>query len=200
MVLMRRLSPLLTLGLAASCLLGCASTVQGNGSEPEPEPDATTGVTPDFPDAAPAVELPDAMPAIQPCVEGDIQVSNPDDGTCYMLLNGGLPHIGAQAACLALGANLAVIETAEEQALVATLAVQYPPGLPDVWIGASDALQEGTFSWVNLAPVVYDNWRDGEPNDGGNGGEDCAVIEGDTAANEWDDRSCASLYPSICER
>jgi hypothetical protein len=137
---------------------------------------------------------------IQPCLEGDLQVTNPDDGTCYMLLNGPLPHVGAQAACLALGANLAVIETAGEQALVATLAVQHPAGLPDVWLGATDVVIEGTFVWVNLALVVYDNWRDGEPNNGGDNGEDCGVIEGDTAANEWDDRSCLSLYPSICER
>jgi hypothetical protein len=197
---MRRLSPLLTLGLAVSCLAGCTSTVQGNGSDPDPNPDATPTVTPDFPDAAPPVVLPDAEPVIQPCLEGDIQVTNPDDGTCYMLLNGGLPHIGAQAACIALGANLVVIETAEEQAIVATLAVQFPTGLPDVWIGATDVLVEGTFVWVNLTPVVYDNWRDGEPNNGGDGGEDCAVIEGDTAANEWDDRSCLTLHPAICER
>ncbi len=199
---MRRLFPLLTLGLAASCLLGCTSTVQGNGGDPDPNLDAARTVTPEVPDAAPPVVLPDAEPVIQPCLEGDIQVTNPADGTCYMLLNGGLPHIGAQAACLGLGANLVVIETAEEQAIVASLAVQYPNGQPDLWIGATDSLVEGTFVWVNLAPVAYENWRDGEPNNNGPGGagEDCALIEGDTAANEWDDRSCANLLPSICER
>jgi hypothetical protein len=164
-------------------------------------PDAGAGVVNEFPDAAPVV-LADATPVAPPCVEGDKQVSNPVDDTCYMLLNTPTTWTGAQAACLALGANLVSIETAEEQTLVATLAAQYPLGAPDVWLSASDALLEGTFVWVNLTPVTYSHWRSGEPNDNGaNGtGEDCTTIEGDNPAFEWDDRNCASLYPAICER
>ena len=196
---MRCGSPLLAFALAASFAAGCATSVKGDtGGTPDANANASSG----FPDAAPAQPLPDAMPAIQPCVEGDQRVENPDDGTCYMLLNTLVSWTAGQAACIALGANLVSIETLAEQTLVATLAVQYPAGNQDLWIGASDSIAEGSFVWVDGEPVVYDNWRDGEPNDNGaNGaGEDCAVIEGDTAANEWDDRTCTALRPVICER
>lgn len=193
---MRLLLPLTSLALA---LAACTTSFEGNRADP---PDAAITVPPDAPDATPVVVAdaePDAEPEVQPCVEGDIQLTNPDDGTCYMLLNALTDWTGAQAACLALGANLVSIETAEEQLLVAGLAVQYPVDQPDLWIGASDTVVEGSFVWVDQAALVYDNWRLNEPNNGGIDGEDCAIIEGD-ALLEWDDRSCAVLHPAICER
>lgn len=196
---MRRCPPLLALALTATFAAGCATSVEGGtGGAPDANASATNG----FPDAGPPVELPDATPTIQPCLEGDLRVTNPDDGTCYMLLNAPVTWTAGQAACIALGANLAVIESLAEQTLVATLAVQYPAGNQDMWLGASDSAVEGTFVWVDTAPVVYNNWRAGEPNDNGaaGAGEDCAVIEGDTAANEWDDRTCTNTHPVICER
>jgi hypothetical protein len=192
-------SPQLALALAASFAAGCATSVEGGRGG---VPDATATVTNDFPDAGPVAPLPDAMPAILPCLEGDLRVENPDDGTCYMLLNTPVTWTAGQAACIALGANLAVVESLAEQTLVGTLAAQYPAGNQDMWLGASDSTVEGTFVWVDTTPVVYSNWRSGEPNDNGadGAGEDCAVIEGDNAAYEWDDRTCTTLHPAICER
>lgn len=190
--------PPILLSTLVLAFAACTSSVEGNGAE---NPDAAATVTPDFPDAAPQVVLPDAEPVVQPCIEGDQRVTNPDDGTCYMLLNGLTNWTGAQAACITLGANLVSIDTAEEQVIVGGLATLYPAGEPDLWIGASDSTIEGTFVWVNQDPLVYSNWRAGEPNNNGPDGtdEDCAIIEGD-AATEWDDRPCSRLSPAICER
>ena len=58
---------------------------------------------------------------------------------------------------------------------------------------------EGVWVWLNGEPMVYTNWRAGEPNDGGTNGEDCMIIEGDHAGL-WDDRSCVVSYPYLCER
>ncbi len=194
---MRLLSPLV-LALAGFGLASCESSVAGPGSPGAPDAEAL--VNPMISDAAPVV-VPDAEPVVEPCLEGDIQVTDPGDGTCYMLLNGPHTYAGALLACAALNATLASIESQEEQALVATLAAQYPVDQPDLWLGATDILVENTFIWADLKPFTYTHWRLGEPNNG-NGGtpENCAIIEGDNAAAEWDDRPCIRTYPAICKR
>jgi hypothetical protein len=194
---MRPSAPLPPLLLAMAALsLGCSTTIQGGqgGDEADAEPL-------ELPDGAPTL-LSDAAPQAVPCVEGDQRVENPDDGTCYMLFNGLLNRQDAQAQCIGVGANLVAIETLAEQTIVGNLAAGFPAGQPDLWLGASDVVTENSFLWADGSPVVFDNWRDGEPNDNGPGdaGEDCSVIEGDNPAKEWDDRTCLATFPSICER
>lgn len=53
-----------------------------------------------------------------PCIEGDAQSTNPDDGTCYMLFNGKLAWQVAQAECIGVGATLVIIENTAEQTIV----------------------------------------------------------------------------------
>lgn len=65
------------------------------------------------------------------------------------------------------------------------------------WIGLSDTVTEGTFSWVvDGSPLAYTNWTAMEPNDAG-GNEDCAEIG--LAAGTWNDLPCTELRPFICE-
>ena len=80
------------------------------------------------------------------------------------------------------------------------------PGNQDVWIGATDEDSEDDFTWSTGEAFVFDHWRLGEPNDGGNG-EDCAVMEGDNnilgEGCLWDDRDCGDggdSFPYLCER
>ncbi len=195
---MRRIPPSIAFGLSACfALVGCTTSVEGNRAEPDAKPVGNAA----FPDADP-IEVPDAEPVVQPCVEGDKRVTNPDDGTCYMLINALKNWTDAQAGCIALGATLVSIGSQAEQTLVATLAVQYPALQPDLWLGATDVLVENTFTWVDQKPFGYTHWRAGEPNNNGPGDlpENCALIEGDNPAVEWDDRSCVTPLPSICKR
>lgn len=194
---MRRSIPLPPLFLViAACSFGCSTTIAGGTGGDEVDADVLPR-----PDGAPTL-LADATPQALPCVEGDQQVESPDDGTCYMLFNGLLSWQDAQAQCITVGANLVAIETEAEQTIVGTLAGSFPADQPDLWLGASDLATENSFIWADGSPVVFDNWRDGEPNDNGPGdaGEDCSVIEGDNPAREWDDRQCVATFPSICER
>ena len=125
------------------------------------------------------------------------------DGTCYQLFySSPKTWETSQAACLSLGGQLVVITDTAEQAIVGVLAGGVPANSPDSWIGATDAVAENSFVWVDGTNMGFNVWRSGEPNDGNAADrtENCTVIEGDNAAREWDDRTCLDVYPYICER
>lgn len=175
----------------------CSSIVEGGGSETIP--DAST--LNETPDSTPFLQ-PDAAPLPPPCEEGDRRVEG-DDGTCYMLFfSAPLNWTSAQSACLGVSGNLVSVTDQAEQTLVGGLAGMVPGNTPDIWMGANDQVTETSFLWVDATAFTYTNWRSGEPNDNGpNGtGEDCILIEGDNAAREWDDRSCATPLPYMCKR
>ncbi len=137
-----------------------------------------------------------------PCVEGDTRVLAAD-GTCYFTINTVTNWATARASCQNLGADLATLESAAENQLVWTIAdAARTATQPDYWVGATDAAVEQSWVWVDGTPMIYENWRLGEPNDGGTTGvEDCMVLEADNPAREWDDRSCTTgSRPYVCER
>jgi hypothetical protein len=57
-----------------------------------------------------------------------------------------------------------------------------------VWIGFTDAAQEGNYQWANGEPVVYTAWHPNEPNNAASGGgEDYAWYESRTLGFGWND-------------
>lgn len=56
---------------------------------------------------------------------------------------------------------------------------------------------EGNFKWSDGSPLVYDLYRDDEPNDL-YGQEDCMEIYKDTG--KWNDNHCSALRPYICKK
>ena len=56
-----------------------------------------------------------------------------------------------------------------------------------VWIGANDKDNEGTWKWEKGEDWGYTNWKDGEPNGGSS--KDCVFIERDRDG-VWKDDSC----------
>lgn len=94
----------------------------------------------------------------------------------------------AKAACEAIGAHLLVIGDISENAEVdAQLTGAF-------WIGYTDAVQEGTFVWVNGATSTYKGWPGGTVPTNDNG--DCAVLQDGGA---WADVDCTSTNPYACE-
>jgi hypothetical protein len=80
----------------------------------------------------------------------------------------------AEAEAVSLGGHLVTINDAAENNFVfstfGSLAVGYAAAnsLPNtgkisLWIGYSDALSEGNYTWVSGAPAGYTNWIGGEP-------------------------------------
>jgi hypothetical protein len=143
--------------------------------------------------ASPPDTLPDAPP--RPCTGGEANATDAG-GSCYVAFRTAAvrkTRANAQAACVALDMQLAIVDTASENATVQSLI----PGL-DAWLGATDAVTEGTFLWPDTTPLSFTNFRLGEPNNGaGNGQEDCLVIEG-ARGGSWDDRPCGLVLAYVC--
>merc|ERR1719206_48905 len=89
------------------------------------------------------------------------------------------------------GAHLASIHSAEEQKFVQD---NFPQ---NIWLGGSDASQEGTWVWSDGTSVVYTNWGPGEPNNAA-GSQDC--IEGNWHDFKWDDDYCTSENLFLCKK
>lgn len=163
----------------------------------------------DSPPLSPAIaDAPDPQDApadvaidARPCIGGDAHAM---DGTsCLVFVKAKVDHDTAFAACAAMSAHMVKIENATTNTAVAMLAAG-----SDTFIGATDTATEGTFVWDDGTPVVYENFRTGEPSNGaGQYQEDCLVIEGSKNPDDtWDDRPCAPVpnvgggnYAYICQ-
>jgi len=176
-----------------------SAACQASLGDPTVAADAGTGADASSPDAVvvdavlPDGPLPDAMP----CDAGDVNVVDPNTGTCYMLFQTVRTWVDARMQCGALAGDthLAVITSAAENELVTPMA-----GILDVWMGGNDIDVEGVWVWISGEALVYNNWRDGEPNNADpDGGENCMIIEGEIGGT-WDDRRCTRAYASLCER
>jgi len=165
-----------------------AGSPDASADEPDPEPEPDAGPPPDAPPPEP-----------EPCEDGLRNAVDPATGACYMYFDTELPWQIALAACATLGrdTHLATVTSETEVLLLQQIGLD----AADVWLGATDAASEGTFIWMTGEPLVFDNWRAGEPNDGNSPdrSEDCMVQEVDNGGT-WDDRSCVSLFPYFCER
>lgn len=68
------------------------------------------------------------------------------------------------------------------------------------FIGLTDRGDEGVYVWETGETLTLgaenDGFREGEPNNGFDGNEDCVIIE----QQGWDDRPCGSNHATICER
>jgi hypothetical protein len=102
----------------------------------------------------------------------------------------------AQAAARSTAATwVTVNDSTEEQWLRTTFG-----GSVRVWIGLSDAANEGTWTWANGESAAFLHWAGGEPNNtaitGAPGvGEDFAAMNWNTSTgawNDWDHRN--SIY------
>ena len=67
-----------------------------------------------------------------------------------------------------------------------------------VWIGLTDEIVEGSFGWLDGAPVTYTNWAANEPNNAGD--EDCTHLNFPLGTGQWNDNQCTtSLGGYLCQ-
>ena len=82
---------------------------------------------------------------------------------CYRVVSSSANYLQAILGCVSLGASLATVSSQAEQDAVFALT-----GASGAWIGLTDFLNEGTFSWVDESPVTFTKWRVNQPNNGNN--------------------------------
>lgn len=151
---------------------------------------------------APPIDAPVVMPDVaidtpppRPCTGGEANATDAD-GQCFVAFRSAAvrkTRTNAQAACVALDMDLAIVKSASANATVQSLIT----GL-DAWLGATDTLTEGTFLWPDDTALSFTNFRAGEPNNGaGAGQEDCLLIEG-ARGGSWDDRGCGTVLAYVC--
>ncbi|XP_071490718.1 uncharacterized protein [Diadema antillarum] len=91
------------------------------------------------------------------------------------------------------GADLAVIETAEEHEFITSRA-----GPGDWWVGLYDKAEEGEFRWVDCTDMNLwqtSNWAAGQPDDE-DGSQDCGMM---VSTGQWLDWPCERPNMFICE-
>jgi hypothetical protein len=96
------------------------------------------------------------------------------NGSHYYLSVSKEKWVDANSNCETLGGHLAIINDANENQFIAGL-IAFDDA---VLLGISDAADEGNFTWVDGTSLVYSNWENGEPNNGGSSGEDYVVLHG----------------------
>ena len=64
-------------------------------------------------------------------------------------------------------------------------------------IGINDIATEGTWQYATGGDLVYTNWGNGQPSNGGGNGEDCG--ETWNSGTTWNDGLCSHKQASICE-
>ncbi|XP_045910090.1 CD209 antigen-like protein E isoform X2 [Micropterus dolomieu] len=122
---------------------------------------------------------------------------------CYFLSNESGSWEKGREDCKTRGADLVVINSSEEQKFLSNFTKEEIMA----WIGLTDRIKEGTWMWINGAPLSlqpFQYWRSGQPdNNGGHrslGEEDCAHIIYGGEENNWNDLSCETDMRWICEK
>jgi hypothetical protein len=150
------------------------------------------------------------------------------EGHGYMFCSDSVIRDVAADRCEQQGMHLAWIETSEENDfLVERITAADVPAAADeeilTYLGGSDAEVEGSWLWRGRGAIpnsfqfwqgqaadnggravggAYANWSPTEPNDTDED-EDCAVLSvlgnNNRLPGNWDDRSCDSALPFVCE-
>uniref|UniRef100_A0A3B1KDA8 C-type lectin domain-containing protein n=1 Tax=Astyanax mexicanus TaxID=7994 RepID=A0A3B1KDA8_ASTMX len=98
----------------------------------------------------------------------------------------------AKKDCRKRGADLVIINSREEQEFIKR-ENKY------VWIGLTDAEEEGVWKWVDGSPLTTRFWKSGEPNNV-LGNENCAAFSPLSEKNKaWNDIICLDIAGWTCE-
>ncbi|XP_048746638.1 perlucin-like [Ostrea edulis] len=127
------------------------------------------------------------------------------DNSCYVINNVLATWAQASIYCHAIKAELVSIETQAEdiflRGFLQNEGSKYDP--PRFWVGGSDLLQEGEWTWTKTGSLVgsqgFSHWGPGQPDNGSHSDEHCMELEsGHNWA--WNDDDCEDTKHFICEK
>ncbi|XP_047205018.1 macrophage mannose receptor 1 [Girardinichthys multiradiatus] len=120
----------------------------------------------------------------------------PYGGQCYYLERSKKMWREALAACRKEGADLASVNTIEEQSFIISQSGYLQTDV--LWIGLNDQSHQMLFEWSDHSHVTFTNWQSGEPSHATNHQEDCVLIRGKDG--KWADHMCEKTYGYICKK
>ncbi|XP_041355833.1 perlucin-like [Gigantopelta aegis] len=132
------------------------------------------------------------------CLKGWEQGSK----SCYKVIDYRTDWVTAYMYCAAMRAQLADIESQEEQDEVAAILGKYKDLFEQFWIDLSDIEVEGQFKWMAFNQnATYTNWIPGQPdNNAGKPAENCVHINAKPFRKfGWNDHKCGAQLNFICE-
>ncbi len=123
-------------------------------------------------------------------LEPDLESATIYENHRYRLFTDACTWELAALTCQRMGGYLVTISGHEENDFVHGLSQNN-----NIWLGASDILTEGTFSWVNGEPFSFTYWSAGEPNNGGGNQDGLHMYTNGL----WDDDGATFQKAYICE-
>ena len=110
---------------------------------------------------------------------------------CVDVVAGPANYLSAITDCQRRGGSLVTVQSQQEQDALYALT-----GSTGAWIGLTDFLDEGQFSWVDGSPLTFTNFRAGQPNNA-NSNQHCTWIRPDGL---WDDITCKKQEQYVCQK
>jgi hypothetical protein len=142
-----------------------------------------------------------------PCVGSPSCVCATYAGHAYQLCSAAEMRVDAANACAGAGMRLVRIDDDLENLWLRATCDSL--GIAEVWIGAEDPSATSEWQWPDAvvfwsgaaggAPVggLYSRWYPGRPM--GSAQRLCAGLWNIGSGGTWDDRSCTSVLPYVCE-
>ncbi|XP_039649762.1 galactose-specific lectin nattectin-like [Perca fluviatilis] len=117
---------------------------------------------------------------------------------CFALYIQAKTWIDAQTFCQTAGGHLASIHSDAENTFLRDFINQVTGTYKNAWIGATDAVKEGTWLWTDGSKFDYKIFNAGQP-DNASGVENC--LEMNYEGKNWNDRPCSTYQASfVCSK
>ena len=112
--------------------------------------------------------------------------------SCYKISSNKSDWNSANSTCEELGSSLIILNS------LAKIKEFIKRTNGQTWIGLKRDLRDSSrWQWVDGSTAFYSYWLSGEPNNYGDSGEDCVVMN--PHIGKWNDQACSSSHYYVCE-
>nr|ABP94091.1 venom C-type lectin galactose binding isoform variant 2 [Demansia vestigiata] len=124
----------------------------------------------------------------------------PKNGLCYKLFNDFKTWNDAEMYCRNVnpGCHLASLHSKADADEFSDYITDYLSHENNVWIGLRDTKKKYIWEWTDRSNLNFLSWKKDQP-DHFNNEEFCVEIVSSTGYVQWNDASCTTLRPFLCQ-